>query len=238
LDLYCKWTRLDIKSQDYRAIAEGARIRLFWHLAGVRESVADNYLGKQRTDLDWVRNGLRGWELETHMASHHGPLPPRESLEIVRQLWLSGQIRYFQSAAKSNEKKLDRMEMWKRGCFASFLLIAVAVLVAKFGFCWPPTGVEEPVYLAWLIIAMDSFLVAGALLHHATSQRAYPQHMKQFRRMETVFQKALELIGRKLEANDLAGVRQCLLKLGQEALSENGDWVLLHRERPLELPPP
>ena len=27
-----------------------------------------------------------------------------------------------------------------------------------------------------------------------------------------------------------------LLELGKEALAENGDWVLLRRERPLEMP--
>jgi hypothetical protein len=30
--------------------------------------------------------------------------------------------------------------------------------------------------------------------------------------------------------------KECLRKLGQEALAENGDWVLLHRERPLKIP--
>lgn len=238
LALYCRWTRLDIKSQDYRAIAEGARVRLFWHLAGVHESVADNYLGKQRTELDWIRNGLRGWELETHMAPHSSPLPPRKSLEMVRQLWLSGQINYFKSAVESNEKKLSRMEISKLSCFWPSILLAAGILVAQFGFHQPPPGVEEPWWMAALIIAMDCLLVAGALLHHATHQGAYTQHIKQFRRMEAVFHEARKLIDQRLGANDFHGVRQCLRKLGQEALSENGDWVLLHRERPLELPPP
>ena len=60
---YLPRAKLDSRSQDYRAIAEGSRVRFFWHLAGVRESVAENYLGKQRTELDWIRNGLRGWDL-------------------------------------------------------------------------------------------------------------------------------------------------------------------------------
>jgi hypothetical protein len=30
--------------------------------------------------------------------------------------------------------------------------------------------------------------------------------------------------------------RALLRELGAEALEENGDWVLLHRERPLEVP--
>jgi len=31
-------------------------------------------------------------------------------------------------------------------------------------------------------------------------------------------------------------VQALLEELGKEALVENGDWVLLHRERPLEVP--
>ena len=36
--------------------------------------------------------------------------------------------------------------------------------------------------------------------------------------------------GKRHEAQEL------LIELGKEALGENGDWMLLHRERPLEVP--
>lgn len=235
-----KTVRLDDKDQDYRAIAEGCRVRFFWHWAGVRASVADNYLGKQRTELDWIRNGLRGWQLETHIASQTGPLTPRAGLEAVRQLWVDGQIQYFRHATESNEKKLEKKEKLVRSCTRLFLALALVALGAALvlRLYSADSGREERLWMAGLIIAVDFFLAAGALLHHATQQRAHAQHIKQFRRMEAVFEEARKLINQKLEANDLGGVRQCLRRLGQEALSENGDWVLLHRERPLEMPPP
>jgi hypothetical protein len=45
--------------------------------------------------------------------------------------------------------------------------------------------------------------------------------------------------GREYHASLIAGqgqhLRAILRRLGQEALRENGDWLLLHRERPTEM---
>jgi hypothetical protein len=234
-------TKLDVKNQDYRAMAEGCRVRFFWRLAGVHESVADNYLGKQRTELDWIRNGLRAWKLQTPMSPQPGPLAPRDWLSKVQQLWIGEQIKYFQHAITRNEEKLEHIEILMRICLRIFIVIAVCLLAAVIVVRFLDPGSlshDEHLWMDALIVGLDCFLVAGALLHHAIQQRAYAQHIKQFRRTQAVYQGAQKLVDRKLQENDLAGARECLCKLGQEALSENGDWVLLHRERPLELPPP
>jgi len=240
---YFPHAKLDSKSQDYRAIAEGSRVRFFWNLARIRESVAENYLGKQRTELDWIRNGLRGWELETHMAPQAGPPPQKNRLEEIRKLWIDGQLNYFGPATAKMEKKFERLEGLKVICawlsFATAVVTLVALLVSRY--CLWNEMPREGCWLPGMIIVLDVSLIAAALLHHYIQQKAYPQHIKQFGRMKAVFTKAREVIDEKLQVGDqdsLAGVQKCLRKVGQEALSENGDWVFLHRERPLELPPP
>ena len=223
------------KSEDYRAIAEGSRVRLFWHMAGIRESVAENYLGKQRTELDWIRNGLRGWELETHMANA-GPLPAKERLQRVKQLWIEAQVEYFGDAVESREKKHARIETIIQVCVALFVLAAPLMMFAQnvgYRLNHPRLTLFES-----LVILADILLVSAALLHHYSRQKAYPEHVKQFKRMETVFRKGSGVIDKGLDAENLDAVRECFRKLGREALSENGDWVLLHREHPLEFPPP
>lgn len=237
----CTHVGLDSKNQDYRAIAEGSRVRLFWHLVGVRESVAENYLGKQRTELDWIRNGLRGWGLETQLAQQPQTPPPPSRLKEVRELWIVGQLKYFTCAAAKMEKKLKWLERVKDS-FAWFSVAIAAIMLLglflnRYYFEWFEEDCESLI-LSWLIIATDVSLIAAALLHHYIQQKALPQHIKQFTRMEAVFGKARDLVDQKLKANDLKGVQNCLCNLGREALSENGDWVLLHRERPLEFPPP
>jgi hypothetical protein len=230
--------KLDIRAQDYRAIAEGSRVRFFWHMAGITESVADNYLGKQRTELDWIRNGLRGWGIGKDSQANAGPLS-KKRLEAVEQLWIADQIGYFHDTAKSNEDKQEHMETLVRVSVWLVVLIAlgiVGVTLLMQHFNKAPWKCNDYEWLAWPVIVFDCLLGAAALLHHASQQRAYAQHTKQFRRMETVFQKAQLLIQRKFP--NINEAQQCLRTLGQEALFENGDWVLLHRERPLELPHP
>jgi len=39
---------------------EGLRVQLFWNLAGLSDEVADHYLRQQRTELEWIRNAIRG----------------------------------------------------------------------------------------------------------------------------------------------------------------------------------
>lgn len=53
------WQPFHNKYLDYRALAEGLRVQLFWWLAGIHDSVADHYLRKQRSELDWIRQAIR-----------------------------------------------------------------------------------------------------------------------------------------------------------------------------------
>ena len=62
---------------------------------------------------------------------------------------------------------------------------------------------------------------------------AFEPEAKQYEQMSTVFNQAAKLL---LECNSEEKQFRILSDLGQDALVENGDWVLLHRERPLEVP--
>ena len=169
----------------------------------------------------------------------HAPRPSKDRLHTVQEVWAEGQRKYFHSSIGKNEKRLRRREFCQ--AVARDLLYAgipALVLAAYWSWRHPLDPCKEPLVLPWLIIIIDVFLAAAALLHHAIQQGAYTLHIKEFHRMESIFERAQKLIRQQLEADVLDSVRQCLLSLGQEALSENGDWVLLHRERPLEFPPP
>ena len=218
---------LDSQSLDYRAMAEGCRVLFFWLIAGIDDSVPDNYLDKQRTELDWIRNALRGWSIG---------VKDRWTIAFAN---MRDQLTYFKKKSKQNQESADQTE---RAVSLSVTLglvgaagIAVAAIVNwAFHYDWWESPKSE--WLAWPIILIDVFLALGALLHHFRQRMAYSEHAKQYRRMMGVFQNASRMIRAKLDANDIEGARKCLRKLGQEALAENADWVLLHRERPLELP--
>ncbi len=231
---------LDDQSQDYRAVAEGSRVRFFWKMAGIDEPVQDNYLNTQRTELDWIRNGLRGWSITSGSATmSSSQLGPR--LEFVLKHWVEAQARYFHDAGKRNLEYFEQMERAVKALVYATLAVAGGAGVAAaidrafhFGW-WECPGCE---WLAWPVIAIELFLAAGALLHHFSERMAYSEHAKQYSRMEGVFRKASRIVREKLAQDSPGAARACLLALGKEALAENGEWVLVHRERPLELPHP
>jgi len=231
-------TELDNRCQDYRAIAEGCRVRFFWQVGGLKDSVAEHYLAKQRTELDWIRNGLRGWGI--------GPRDSADSagdrLEFVLKYWIDGQHHYYERAAEHNLEQSERKEKVVK----TFLLLAFLVAIGILGMAayqqwdaaswWECKECEK--WIGWPILAIDVLLALSALFHHASTRMAHAEHFKQYKRMQSVFQNAAEVVRERLRSNDVEGARTSLRRLGQEALAENGDWVMLHRERPLELPHP
>ena len=233
-----KRMRLDVKSQDYRAMAEACRVRFFWQVSGIRDSVSDNYLGKQRTELDWIRYGLRGWRIETDTGELSLSSNSSDHLKFVLERWIKNQREFFKNGSETSKEQSELMETWVSSCLSLAIGLAIALLglVAYVQYSLDELWqCPECTWIDWPVILIDAFLAAGALLHHANQRRAHAELRKQYTRMINIFENASRAIGQK---TDLQAARVCLQKLGQEALLENGDWVLLHRERPLELPHP
>jgi hypothetical protein len=225
----------DTKFEDYRAMAEGLRIRFFWRLVGLRDSVTDYYLGKQRTELDWIRSCFRAWDVRSDFAGAEDAIALRESVELAQVYWITEQRQYFQHAAKREEVRLEHIK--RQGN----VLAKSAGIVLIIYFCWLSffshhfSGGRGETANEWLSFVVELCLAGAALLHNYSNARAYREHAKQYRRMHAIFAQAAKALQ---NISDPAIALNCIKKLGKEALSENGDWVLLHRERPLDLPHP
>jgi hypothetical protein len=72
---------------------------------------------------------------------------------------------------------------------------------------------------------------------HYKEQMAFPEHEKQYGRMELTLSRAADRIEKALREQNFDTARSLLRETGITALEEHGDWVLVHRERPLEAPP-
>ena len=73
---------------------------------------------------------------------------------------------------------------------------------------------------------------AGALVYGYAETMALSDESKQYERMARIFSDAQRTAG---EAGWQEKRETLLEALGKEALAENGEWVLMHRERPIEL---
>jgi hypothetical protein len=235
----------DTKYEDFRSLAEGLRVQFFWRAIGLRDSVVDYYLWKQRTELDWMRNVFRGWSVRTDDSSSPSSNKDLEEfLGNVGELWIEQQRKYFACAAMREQRHLDALERVSRSAIRTAIAAAVillAVLVVQlvpellrytnWGFCnceW-----VDP-----FLIVIETTLAVGALLHNYCRGLALAEHVKQYARMSRLFARASESLKDLQQAREARAMLGCLKRIGIEALSENGDWVMLHRERPLEVPHP
>ena len=227
---------------DYRALAEGLRVRLFWDIAGVGDEVADNYLHKQRSELDWIRYALRVWRPGEgkNMASLVGgrnvrredAVDERERLDITCRRWIKDQLQYYVRSAHYEERAAHRATLWANVFIIVGILLALGQVVMQ--------GVDNPDFTKqpnhWLLVAVAlSPIFAGLFVGYA-EKRAHHDHARQYERMALLFAQAKERMEELMSKNRFDRGVELIEELGKEALAENGDWVLVHRDRPIEAP--
>ena len=238
------------KYLDYRALAEGLRVHLFWRLARLKEEVPDHYLRRQRGELDWIRQAIRVWTIPTKMEAptdHPDPVAKHpERLQIVLDRWVSDQAAYFRKAGRRDHWRSMVLRYVEYGFFIAGLILAfikvllplLEPILAGVSMTRDHTGTDNvhKSSLEPILPIMSMSLVVGALLHIYAKVLSLAEHAKQYGRMSEIFSLAEDSLQGLLKAGDLEGAHKLIKDLGQEALAENGDWVLLHRERPLEMP--
>jgi hypothetical protein len=113
-----------------------------------------------------------------------------------------------------------------------------------FIFAWALACRFEPIRMVftakltdWLIVAIILNVALAALVEWYTENRAFGVHYRQFRRMLAIFLLAYEELCKiEQKGGDPDAARALLKRLGREALAEHADWLLVHRDRPIELP--
>jgi len=117
------YLRCDERYLDYRALAEGLRVQLFWLIAGQETKVSDHYLLHQATELGWIRVTLRNIALMTSpSADAHNELA---WFSEIRQRWLENQRNYFVGRDSRSGKALHhdaRAKQWNSAALAAFFL--------------------------------------------------------------------------------------------------------------------
>jgi hypothetical protein len=234
------------KYQDYRALAEALRIQFLWTVTGVRASVVDSYLRKQRSELDWIRGALRAWHVTASAAppSEARADEVRAAAQSLTVHWIQDQRRYFASKVMREQRQLD-----KETRIVTALLKASGALTIALGLALTIPAISSPALPdlvrrlvpsgrahASLMVIIPMLAVVAGVLHGYGEQLGRAEHIRQFGRMADLFEAAGRELERLLEANDQAGITNLVCELGIEALEENGEWLTLHRERPLEVP--
>jgi hypothetical protein len=212
---------------DYRALAEGLRVQFFWKLAGIDDSVADFYMRKQRSELDWIRNAIRACMVGNSPSSIHKSLnaeAEHERLDLVLKYWVEDQSKYFARSAHRDHEVMHGQERTITLLFITTLVLAAiqALFITQ--------------HNEYLLLGIGVFPVAAAMLHSYLQKNAFAEHKRQYDRMSVFYHRATVHLTKLIGEDRLADARSFLAELGREALAENGDWILMHRDRPLEVP--
>ena len=217
------------KYLDYRALAEGLRVQCYWVAAGVTAGrttkfAHDNFLQKQDVELGWIRNVMR-------YTGRLGDIsqPSREGVEFTRREWVGephpggGQLAYYE------RKAVERGGLGRRtaaiGNFCLWAGITVAIVLAIFGHRMPENSKDI------LIVLMGILPLMAAIRESYAQKRAEKELIKQYVFMGRIFRNARRQLD---EAETDHSRRQILKALGDAALEEHAQWLLMHRERPLE----
>ena len=189
--------------------------------AGVATPVADHYLQQLGADGFWIRRALRtAWFLDLMRA-------PREPDPERAQAWIDGQIRYFEGsssrpgAIRRNQRKSTNLK-WLAWAFVGFALLGLLPDLAMLLLgATPPAALSAAGRLAWGLGG------AAAAATVAYSQlMGYSRAAKRGRLSLDMYRQALldfDSAGASTEAQ-----RRIVLALGQEALRETGDWLVMN----------
>lgn len=216
-------TAAHAKYLDYRALAEGLRVQIFWRLAGICDAVSANYLLKQNDELQWIREALRG--CNTFPA-------PQQNLNMVNTHWIKDQENYFTKCAHRQHKKLETLERYANWLYGSGLVVSIIAIVF-----WDYLEHAKDLHHI-LIVFMGFTPIVAALWINYSEKISLHAQSNQYARFAVIFNRARKIF-ESLNENTEANRRQkqkLIKELGKEALIENGDWVLMRRERPIEIP--
>ena len=222
-----QWHR---KHLDYRALAEGLRVQFYWSLAGVidvqsAEFAYDNFLQKQDVDLEWIRHVMRNVSL----ARSRDNVPITAWVDWVIEQWVgdesgkTGQLSYYK---RKEVEKAARFKLTTTlGRVTLWVGILIAIILAIAG------SDMSDIQQKTLLILMGIFPLIAGIRDAYSYKKAEKELIKQYRFMSGVLANARRLLD---SSDDPEFRRRVLRALGTAALEEDAEWILMHRERPLE----
>lgn len=222
-----EWHR---KYLDYRALAEALRVQFYWNLAGVVESRSvafayENFLQKQDVELGWIRHVMRAASLLRRRGEEADPA----WVDWVVERWVgdpdagSGQLAYYSHKEAQNSRNYRRTELLGATCLWSGIGIAFVLALGSEALTRNGQAV--------LLVLMGLLPLIAGVRDTISHKKAEKELIKQYRFMARIFGNARRLLN---GSHDLAFRRRVLKALGEAALEEGAEWILMHRSRPLE----
>ncbi|WP_376694688.1 hypothetical protein [Wenzhouxiangella sp. EGI_FJ10305] len=220
-----QWHR---KFLDYRALAEGLRVQFYWRLGGVsgqlrNDFAYDNFLQKQDVEIGWIRNVMRfAGAPEDYMRRRAA------DVDSVIEHWIgqpggTGQLGYFENRCRSHRRHVTQTSRLVALTLWAGIVITVVLALLQHQL--------DDVAVTGMVAAMGMLPLLAAVREAYAHKVAEKELLKQYSYMLDIYRMACFRLSRCKTA---AEKRDLLRALGEAALDEHAEWILVHRERPLE----
>jgi hypothetical protein len=219
-----EWHR---KYLDYRVLAEGLRVQYYRAVAGVKDEgytkfAYDNFLRQRDMELGWIRNVMR---VAGAVSDIHPGSIDKDGLGFAICNWIGsqdrpGQLEYYQKKARERalmNRVISSITQW---CLWGGIVVAL-ILASP----WKDMGQSAEDYL---IVMMGMLPLIAGIAEVYTQRTADRELTKQYQFMAHVFANARRRLAEAANDEERSEVLQ---GLGDAALSEHAEWILVRRER-------
>ena len=193
--------------------------------------------------MDWIRLALQAFQPGVMIAQ--STVPDEKTLydriASVKTDWIKDQQEWFKRKSSENQDAFHKCETAVSWLFGASIFVAALLGIALVSL--QTENLKELIEYVkdYMIVISAMLLVLAGLIHEHSENRAYSVHAKKYEWMAFLFTKELEELDSILKDNQISiqqkvkKSQQLILNLGKECLTENMNWLLLHRERPVEM---
>jgi len=219
-----EWHR---KYLDYRVLAEGLRVQFYRSIAGIfgegyTKFAYDNFLRQRDMELGWIRNVMR---VAGILTDAQAPRTDEVGIHFTIDHWIGtelnvGQLAYYRIKARQRSRMNRFIDTITLVCLWGGIVIAC---ILAFFLHDRGDDVRDP-----LIILMGVLPLIAGIAEVYTQRKADRELTKQYQFMSRVFSNARRRLD---QASDNEERREILQGVGDAALSEHAEWILVHRVR-------
>lgn len=225
-----KAEKIEDRFLDYRALAEGLRVKVFWRIAGIDEKVSDNYLSKYAGLVSWISRAIKNVEviglINDGTCCAGDTRSKEERIAVTNKLWIESQLEYY---------RRKRVPIYMRsldlGNLALVSFVLTLLFVVIFGIYLLFAGIGNGGAINRFEVLIGAVAAIGVAAQAYKNKKAYDELERRY----TLTHRIYMFASKKLKANS-GSPDSILIAVGKEALLENSDWLWTHRNLPIELP--
>lgn len=208
------------KYNEYRALAEALRVQFYWRSAGLKSVVSDHYLRKHQVDTSWISGAVKAVSYRTYLNELH-------DIDFVITEWIKGQKDYYEAKLKHFIESKHYVGVFKK------ILYALMYLSAFLGIYF-----HSLLSHALLSALLSSIPLLYVLMEHKATYMSEPELMRSYNIYYRLYARAYETLeaAERKGADYVKSAKAIIYQLGCEALIENGDWLIINRDKKAKKP--